>query len=121
MKGVFNMYQMYTVLGRTTSNFRINFIDNGTPVANFSLAVNRPNGKADFIPCVVWNERAKKLTNEIGKGSLLLVTGELRTYKRKGENGESSYLQLEVDTCKVIDRKEVTPSNSKESNEGSKG
>lgn len=89
------MYQKYIALGRTTDDFKMRFTTDGTPVANFQLAINRgSNGKADFIPCVIWEEKAKKHTSTIGKGSMILVEGEWRN------SDKESTLQLEVHTIK---------------------
>ncbi|HZH60514.1 MAG TPA: single-stranded DNA-binding protein [Metabacillus sp.] len=94
------MYQNYDAVGRTIDNIKIRYLSDGTPVANFILAVQRKKNKeiADFIPCVAWGELAKLLVNHVGKGSLILVNGELRSSKFKDEEtGRTEYrLQLEA-------------------------
>ncbi|MBU8732502.1 single-stranded DNA-binding protein [Cytobacillus oceanisediminis] len=75
------MHQTVTLVGRTTSNARLNYSYDEVPVANFDLAINRKGNptKADFIPCVIWGDKAKMFSNKFGKGSLVLLEGELRS------------------------------------------
>ncbi len=56
----------------------------GTAVANFTLAVNRPfNNKrgekeTDFIRIIVWEKQAENCASYLGKGSLVAVEGRLQ-------------------------------------------
>jgi single-strand DNA-binding protein len=110
------LFQKYIAVGRTTTDLRLNFTSGGTPVANFDLAINRANSnKADYIPCVVWEEKAKEYKDKIGKGSLILVEGELKTYSHEKTEGEKeNFLQLEIYKCKYIDLKPVAKENDVE-------
>ena len=52
------------LLGRLTKDPEIRYTQNNTPVASFSLAVNRRFAKeeeqqADFINCVAWSKRGE--------------------------------------------------------------
>lgn len=74
-----------TIVGRLTADPDLRYTSNGTAVANFRLAVNRPfknqNGEneADFINCVVWKKPAENLAQYMGKGSQIGVTGRIQT------------------------------------------
>lgn len=102
------MYQKYVAVGRTTSNLRLRYTSSGIAVANFTLAINQKNGKANFIPCVAWEEKAKAYADNIGKGSLILVEGEFNSYEREKEDGKTEYsLQLSVQNVKFLDLKKI--------------
>ena len=76
-----------------TRDVELKFLPNGTPVANFTLAVDRPfankdgEREADFIPIVVWRKQAENCANYIGKGSLVAVDGrmQVRSYEQDGK------------------------------------
>lgn len=95
------MYQKSIMIGRTTNDMQFKFLPNGTPVANFNLAINREhdNGKADFIPCVVWGDEAKMFNENVGKGSLIFIEGVLKSRNFK--------LQLEVTNYSWLDLKPI--------------
>lgn len=56
---------------------------NGNPVANGTLAVNRPysKDKVDFIPFTIWGTTAEVTARNNGKGSKLMIEGELQINK----------------------------------------
>lgn len=58
----------------------------GKQIANVLIAVNRPYGKSDYIPCILWN----KLTTtckKLNTGDQIEVFGRLqsRTYNKNGK------------------------------------
>ena len=94
-----------TLIGRITKDLEIQRTSGGVPFARFSLAIDRPvsqnqnqsqnqNGQqqaqaqsqsqsqqVDFIPVVVWNKQAENVAQYCGKGSLVAVSGSLRTFR----------------------------------------
>ncbi|MEB6550192.1 single-stranded DNA-binding protein [Heyndrickxia sporothermodurans] len=111
-------YQSITLIGRTTSKANLRFITDGKAVANFILAINRDgsSNNADFIPCVIWEDKAKNFTNKFGKGSLVLIEGKLRsTQIQLEEGGTKNELQFEVHSFKQMEKpKPVTTNNNEE-------
>ena len=85
------------LLGRLTSEPKITYTKNGTPMAAFTLAINRPKQKggkdeADFIRVVFWNQTAEYLGNcGIGKGQRLYVEGSIRTGSYVAKDGTKKY------------------------------
>ena len=78
------------LIGRLTKDPELSYLQSGTAVAKFTLAVNRRKREgheqeADFIPIVTWQKQAENCANFIGKGSLVAVEGRLqvRTYDDK--------------------------------------
>lgn len=83
------------LIGRLTRDPELRYIaGTGTPVANFTLAVDREftgkDGKkeVDFIDIQVWGKSAENCANYIGKGSLVGVHGSIRIerYTKDDEN-----------------------------------
>ena len=82
------------LVGRLTRDIELRYIaGSGTPVANFTIAIDREfttkDGKkeTDFIDIQVWGKSAENCANYISKGSLVAVQGSLRidTYEKDGE------------------------------------
>lgn len=73
------------LVGRLTKDPDLRYIPGeGTPVVNFTLAINRgyknKEGKseADFIYVEAWNKQAENIAQYCMKGSLIGVQGSLR-------------------------------------------
>lgn len=60
----------------------------GREIADALVAVNRPYGKSDYIPCIFWDRNARFVT-ELPVGSRILVRGRMqsRDYKKILEDG----------------------------------
>lgn len=84
------------LMGRLTAPPEIRQTPNGTPVASFSVAVNRPfknpdgSQQADFINCVAWRQTAEFICRYFDKGQMIGLNGSIqtRTYtdKETGKN-----------------------------------
>lgn len=59
----------------------------GMEVADVLLAVNRPYGKSDYIPLIVWNRNAR-YASELPIGTKIAIEGRIqsREYCRQGED-----------------------------------
>ncbi|MDP4147105.1 MAG: single-stranded DNA-binding protein [Bacillota bacterium] len=70
---------------------------NGTAVAKFTLAVNRPRldknkpQEADFINCVCFGKRAEAVANYVQKGHLFGVSGRLQVSKYVDKTNENRW------------------------------
>ena len=83
-----------TLVGRLTQAPELRFVPNiGTPVASFTLAVNREftgkNGErqADFIDIQVWNKQAEVCSQYLEKGNLVSVQGSIRIDSYEDQSG----------------------------------
>lgn len=61
----------------------------GREIADILLAVNRPYGKSDYIPCICWGRNAR-FASGFDVGDRLEIEGRVqsREYKKNTENGE---------------------------------
>ena len=97
--------------GRATRDIELRRTSTGTPVVQFSLAVeNRinkdENGKptADFINCLAWNKVAETISNYVKKGKRILIIGRLQTRNYENKDGNKVYVtEVVVENVKLID------------------
>lgn len=87
------------LIGRLTRDPELRYIQSGTAVSRFSLAVDKNLAKekkqemesrnqptADFINIVVWGKQAENCANYLVKGRLVAVQGRIQTgsYEKDG-------------------------------------
>ncbi|MCG4585133.1 single-stranded DNA-binding protein [Anaerosalibacter bizertensis] len=94
------------LIGRLTRDPELRFLPvNGTPVSNFSLAVDKQISKekkqemeskgqptADFINIVVWGKQAENCANYLAKGRLTAVQGRLQSRSYEAKDGTRRYI-----------------------------
>ncbi len=94
--------------GRMTADAEMKSTANGVEYCNFSIAVDRYQGKdkertTDFIPCKAWRQTAAFIDKYFGKGKEILISdGELHfdKYEKDGENRTYSYVEVKaVEFC----------------------
>jgi len=87
------MLNRVILIGRLTKDPDIRNLPNGTPVANFTLAVDRPfknqqgEKETDFIPIVVWRKQAENCAKYLTKGSQVAIDGriQVRSWEKDGK------------------------------------
>ena len=75
----------------------------GREIADVLLAVNRPYGKSDYIPCICWGRNAR-FVGQSDVGTHVRISGRIqsREYQKKLENGEfETRTAYEVSVSKV--------------------
>ena len=88
------------LIGRLVRDPEMRYTSNGTPVTNFTLAVERSytnqqgERDVDFIDIVTWRKLAETCAHHLGKGRLVAVDGSLQI--RKSENNGRTYINPEV-------------------------
>ncbi len=94
------------LIGRLTRDPELRFLPtSGTPVTNFTLAINKPLSKekiqemeakgqptADFINIVVWGRQAENCANYLAKGRLTAVQGRLQSRSYEAKDGTRRYV-----------------------------
>ena len=75
----------------------------GREIADLLLAVNRPYGKSDYIPCICWGRNARYASAfEVGGHVLLWGRNQSREYiKKLGENETEKRTAYEVSVSKL--------------------
>lgn len=77
------------IMGRMTRDPELRHTNNGTAVASFTLAADRP-GKdkgTDFIDCTAWKNTAEFVNSYFSKGRMAVVEGRLQIDDWTDTNG----------------------------------
>lgn len=77
------MLNHIVLMGRLTRDPELRYTQSQTPVASFSLAVDRDFGRGeekqtDFIDCVAWRQTGEFVSKYFQKGSMAVVSGRLQ-------------------------------------------
>jgi single-strand DNA-binding protein len=100
------------LIGRLTRDPELRFTPaNGVPVAQFTIAVDRPfvnqkgEREADFIRIVTWRKLAETCANNLTKGRLVAVDGRLQIRSYEGQDGQRRYVtEVVADTVRFLDK-----------------
>lgn len=91
------MLNHITLMGRLTRDPELRYTQSGTPVASFTLAVDRDfkrSGEAetDFIDIVAWKQTAEFVSKYFTKGGMAVVSGRLqiRDWTDRNDNKRKS-------------------------------
>lgn len=91
------------LVGRLTRDAELKFINTGTAVSKFSIAVNRGRNtddgwkeEAHFFNIVLWGKRAESLSPYLLKGGQIGVEGELRQNRWKDQETGNSRSTVEI-------------------------
>jgi len=83
------------LIGNLTKNPELRYTPNGTPVANFGLAVNRKYRQAEelkeevcFVDIVVFGKQAEHCGQYLSKGNGVIVDGRLQQRRWETEDGQ---------------------------------
>lgn len=105
------MLNKVILIGRLTRDPEMRYTPEGVAVTTFDLAVDRPflnregERATDFIRIVTWRKLAEVCANNLGKGRLVAVDGQLRTRSYEGRDGvKRRAVEVVADTVRFLDR-----------------
>lgn len=81
-----------TLTGRLGGDPEIRSLQDGTSVANFSLAVNvyeRGENNTMWVKCTVFGNKADVAEKYLNKGAMITVNGRLREENYVNKNGDN--------------------------------
>lgn len=83
------MLNTITIMGRLTRDPELRYTQQNTPVASFTLAVDRDFGdkQTDFIDCVAWRGTGEFVDKYFSRGSMAIVSGRLQIRSWTDDNG----------------------------------
>lgn len=100
------------LVGRLTRDPELRYLSNNTPVANFTIAINRlftnqsGEREADFINIVVWRKQAENVKKYLTKGSLVGIDGRIQTRSYENQEGKRVYVtEVVADNVQFLDSK----------------
>jgi len=99
------MLNNVVLIGRLTADPELRYTPNGNAVSNFSLAVNRyKDNEADFFDIACWQKTAEAVAENLEKGRLVAVSGELRQERWVADDGQNrSKVKVNAQQVKFLD------------------
>ena len=104
------------IKGRLTADPEMRKTNNGVPVANFTVAVDRTFNReeTDFVRCSAWRTTAEFVNQYFKKGQEILLTGEMRCDVWVDDDGEKhSSWTVQVTNVEFCGSKAETDSSPK--------
>lgn len=105
------MFQQLILIGNLGNDAELRYTADGTPVANFSLAVNRRWTKDDgshadettWFRVTVWRKQAESLSPYLKKGRQVMVIGRVAARGYVGTDGSPrASLDVTADSIKLM-------------------
>lgn len=101
------MLNRVILIGRLTRDPELRYLQNGTAVASFTLAVNRKYNKeeTDFIDIVAWRQLAEHCANYLSKGRMVAVEGRLQIRSYEDREGiKRKAAEIVADDVRFLER-----------------
>jgi single-strand DNA-binding protein len=105
-----------TLIGNLGQDPVLRHTPSGNPVLNFNLAVDRRSYKVDnngqkilhrdvdWIPCVLWNQKAEKMYSYLQKGSQIAVSGNLRQRSYESNGKKVNVIEVKVQEIQFLSK-----------------
>jgi len=97
------------LVGRLTREIELRYLNSGTAVGRFSLAVNRIKRSGDqreeevsFFDVVVWGKQAEVLNPYLTKGRQVCVSGELRQNRWEQDGQSRSRIEIVASSIQLL-------------------
>lgn len=111
------MWQKFEAIGNLGSDVEMRYLESGTKVASFSLAINNrfkaKNGELRestlWVRVTVWEANAENCATYLKKGSKVFIEGELKpanAYLNKAGEAAAS-IEVTAHTVKFLDAKQT--------------
>src|SRR5215203_2264980 len=101
-------FNRVVLAGNLTRDPELRFTQQGEPVANFSIALNRLRSKreaVDFFNVSCWRELGERVANYKKKGDPILVEGHLQYRTWQTPDGtKRSAVEVVANTCSFLSR-----------------
>lgn len=84
-------YNRVILIGNLVRDPEIRYVQSGSPVAKFTIAVNRrtkQDDAVDYIDIVAWDKLAETSTSYLKKGMRVFVEGRLAIRSYESKSGE---------------------------------
>lgn len=115
-----------TLIGRLTRDPELRYVQSGTAVARFSIAIDKPLSRerkqemesqnqqtADFINIVVWGRMAENCSRFTAKGKRVGITGRIQTGSYLDNDGKRVYTtEVVANNVEFLDWKDQNDQNS---------
>lgn len=97
-----------SLIGRLTADPELRYTQSGIAIATFNIAIDRyTNGDGekitDFIPINTWRGLAETVANNLTKGRLIGVTGQINVDSWESEEGTRWKTYVTAENVKFLD------------------
>lgn len=114
------MINNVTLTGRLAKDIEVAYLQSGTAVGKFQLAVRRNRANAngeydtDWIRCLAFGKTAEIMSNNLSKGSLVGITGRIQTgsYEKQGQRVYTT--DIVVENLAFLESKKTADNNSQQ-------
>ena len=102
------------LVGRLTNNIVVNTTDKGKKIGNLTLAVPRSfknmDGlyETDFIPCLLWEEKATLAKDYCHTGDIVGIKGRLQSRIVETEQGKRNQLEVVAERLTFLSSKKIS-------------
>ena len=102
------------LVGRLTNNIVVNTTDKGKKIGNLTLAVTSSfknmDGlyETDFIPCLLWEEKATLAKDYCHTGDIVGIKGRLQSRIVETEQGKRNQLEVVAERLTFLSSKKVS-------------
>lgn len=105
------------MIGRLTADPELRQTPQGTPVARFTVAVDRRfkregGQQADFLTCVAWRQQAEFVCRYFNKGKLIGVEGSLQSNSWEKDGQRHYSTEVSVDNVEFVGSKAESGGNT---------
>lgn len=85
------MLNFIAIAGRLTKDPELRYTGSNTPVASFTLAVDRDYDRTetDFVSCVAWKQTAEFVDRNFRKGQQMILKGRLQSREWQDKEGKN--------------------------------
>lgn len=96
------------LIGRVVAQPELRYTPQGTALAKFALAVDRPKSKeggkeTDFFDIVAWRRLAEICNEYLQKGKLICVTGSIQTRTYETQDGQKrKAFEIQADDMRML-------------------
>lgn len=82
----------------------------GREICDLLIAVNRPYGRSDYLPCICWGKQAR-VASDYEVGSIIRLEGRIqsRTYIKCTDSGQIEKTAFEVSASEVMKIEDPVP------------
>ena len=119
------MYNRIILIGNLTKDPELRYTPQGTPVANFRIAVNsrfKQTGEFReetlFIDVITFGKQAETCSQYLSKGRPVLVEGRLQERRWESEGQQRSKCEVVAQTVRFLSRRADTESHGAPDTEG---
>jgi single-strand DNA-binding protein len=98
--------------GRITKDIELKQTNGGISVTQFSIALNKGDGKADFFNVVSWRNTAEFISKYFSKGDGICIDGHLASRQYEKDGAKHTVYEVVADSVSFSDGRRASQSDA---------